>query len=160
MAPKDRRRDDEPKRRKKGRAGRGRAEELALAPLAPPPPPPAPEERGLPVRRILRGIEGARLCYGEPLTVEGRTVVTVARVRAAGAGLTGASAGGVDATPLGFIEVTGAQARFHRIDDPERGLRALRAATGAATTLLGALVGARALGRRGRVAALLPRARR
>jgi hypothetical protein len=160
VPPKDRRRADEPKRRKKRRAGQGHAEELALPPLAPAPPPPAPEERGLPVRRILRGIEGARLCYGEPLNVEGRTVITVARVRAAGAGLTDASAGGVDAAPLGFIEVTAGEARFHAIDDPERGLRALRAATGAATTLLGALAGARALARRRRVAALLPRPRR
>ncbi len=158
MAPKGRRREDEPKRRKKPRAGAGRAEELAVAPLAPPPAPPgpAPEERGVPVRRLLRGIEGARLCYGEPLTVDGRTVVTVARVRAAGAGLTGGTAGGVDAAPLGFIEVTAGEARFHPIEDPERPLRALRTAAGAATTLLGAL----ALGRRRRVAGLLGRTRR
>ncbi len=154
MPPKDRR-EGGPKRRKKGRAGAGRAEEITVAPLAAPQEPPA-DERGVPVRRILRGIEGARLCYGEPLSVEGRTVIPVARVRAGGAGLTGATAGGVDAAPLGFIEVTAGEARFHAIADPERGLRALRAATGAATTLLGAL----ALGRRRRVAALLARPRR
>jgi len=82
-------------------------------------------------------------------------------VRAGGAGLAGvapgAGAGGVDAVPLGFIEVSAGEARFHGIDlPPERAPGALRAAAAAAATALGVL----ALARRWRPAPALPRARR
>jgi len=140
----------------------------AAAPPAPPTPAGAPAaaaptpDRARPLRRLLRGIEGPRLCYGEPVTVDGRTVITVARVRAGGAGLAGlapgAGAGGVDAIPLGFIELSAGEARFHGIDlPPERPRSGARAAAAAAAA---AALGALALARRARAAPALPRARR
>jgi hypothetical protein len=41
-------------------------------------------DRTLTTRKLLAAARGARLCYGDPVQVEGRTVIPVARVRAAG----------------------------------------------------------------------------
>jgi uncharacterized spore protein YtfJ len=129
------------------------------------PAPPAARERGFSVRRLLRDLGGAELCYGDPVTAGGRTVIPVARVRAAGGGGFGESApaadepgsgggggggGWFDASPVGYIEVAGDGARFVEIADPDRAARLVRAAAGAATTLLGAVAGARALRGTGR----------
>ena len=123
--------------------------------------------RALSIPKLLRSVGGARLCYGEPVHVDGRTVIPVARVRAIGIGgfghggdqSDGGGGGGrLDAAPLGFIEVGPDGSRFQRIDDPDRFGRTLRAA---AATLLGTAAGVRALraGRRG-PARLLPAPRR
>ena len=66
---------------------------------------PSSADRALNTRKLLAAARGARLCYGEPVHVEGRTVIPVARVRAAG-GLGRKGGGGrVDPGPVGFIEV-------------------------------------------------------
>jgi hypothetical protein len=111
----------------------------------------------LATRKLLAAARGARLCYGEPVHVEGRTVIPVARVRAAG-GLGQHGGGGrLDAVPVGFIEVSAGGARFEAIGRPASGARALTAggaaltAGGAALTALAAAVAFRrprgALGR-------------
>lgn len=98
-------------------------------------------------------LRGERLSYGDPVTVGGRTVITVTRVRASGTGKGRA----VDATPVGYIEVTADGSAYHPIDDGRRGLRV--AAT-AATTVVGLLAGARALRASRRPVRLLPPGRR
>jgi hypothetical protein len=96
-----------------------------------------------------------RLSYGEPVSVDGRTVIPVTRVRIErGEGKQRT----VDSVPLGFIEVSAQGSAFHPIDDPGR-RRGLRAAATVATTLLGAVAGARALAPR-RGPRLLPPGRR
>jgi hypothetical protein len=88
-------------------------------------------------RRLLAGARGARLCYGEPVQVDGRTVITVARVRAAG-GLGQRGGGGrLDAVPVGYIEVSSDGSRFEPIAPPRPGSRVL-AAGGAAVAALAA----------------------
>ena len=85
----------------------------------------------LAARKVLAAARGARLCYGEPVQVDGRTVIPVARVRAAG-GLGRRGAGGrLDAEPVGFIEVAADGTRFERIEQPRASARVL-AAGGAA----------------------------
>ena len=57
---------------------------------------PSGADRALASRKLLAAARGARLCYGEPVHVEGRTVIPVARVRAAGgAALTALAAAAV-----------------------------------------------------------------
>jgi len=98
---------------------------------------PPPVDRTLTTRKLLAAARGARLCYGDPVHVEGRTVIPVARVRAAG-GLGQRGGGGrLDAVPVGFIEVSQAGARFEAIGPAAPGLRSL-AAGGAALTALAA----------------------
>jgi len=99
---------------------------------------PSDADRALASRKLLAAARGARLCYGEPVHVEGRTVIPVARVRAAG-GIGRMGGGGrLDAVPVGFIEVSQAGARFEPIGGPPGpGARGL-AAGGAALTALAA----------------------
>jgi hypothetical protein len=97
----------------------------------------APVDRTLATRKLLAAARGARLCYGEPVHVEGRTVIPVARVRAAGGMGQRGGGGRLDAVPVGFIEVSQAGARFEAIGPAAPGLRAL-AAGGAALTALAA----------------------
>ena len=107
------------------------------------------------LRAVLDGLTGARLCYGEPVTTGDRTVIPVARVRAAGGGGFGRSKGDdggggggwLDASPQGFIELDDGGARYHSIPDPERVGRTLRAVAGAAATLATGLAAARRLRR-------------
>src|SRR4051812_10192306 len=99
-------------------------------------------DRTLATRKLLAAARGARLCYGDPVHVEGRTVIPVARVRAAG-GLGARGGGGrLDAVPIGFIEVSAAGARFEPIGSPGPGARGL-AAGGAALTALAAAAAVR-----------------
>ncbi len=115
------------------------------------------------LREIAAVAEAARLCYGEPVRAEGRTIVPVARVRArggGGGGDDGAGMGGMlDASPLGFIEVGPEGASFQPVRDPQRSAAAIRSVTATAAGLIAAVVGARAL-RRGARARALPAPRR
>jgi hypothetical protein len=97
----------------------------------------APVDRTLATRKLLAAASGARLCYGEPVHVEGRTVIPVARVRAAGGMGQRGSGGRLHAVPVGFIEVSQAGARFEPIGAPGALPRGL-AAGGAALTALAA----------------------
>jgi hypothetical protein len=106
-------------------------------------PKPRSADRALATRKLLAAARGARLCYGEPVHVDGRTVIPVARVRAAGGVGQRGGGGRLDAVPVGFIEVAEAGARFEAIGQPGSGARAV-AAGGAAVT---ALVAAAALRR-------------
>jgi uncharacterized spore protein YtfJ len=109
-------------------------------------------------RRLVDGLAGARLCYGEPIEAGGRTVIPVARVHATGGygfgrgeggpddggeGVGGGGGGRFDATPIGFIEVGAQGAQYHEIPDPERHQRNLKAAASAATALFAGVAGLR-----------------
>jgi hypothetical protein len=96
-----------------------------------------------------------RLSYGTPVSVDGRTVIGVTRVRVQEGG------GGrvVDSVPLGFIEVSGDGSTFHPISEPRGEHRFVRVAATAATTVAGALAGARALRFSRRSQRLLPAGR-
>jgi uncharacterized spore protein YtfJ len=107
-------------------------------------------------QRALARLTGARLCFGRPVEMEGRTVIPVASVRTAGgwgfgnqvdsssstSGSGGGGGGAIDARPVGFIEISAEGTRFQRIDDGRMALRALAAGS------LVALVAGRALSRR------------
>jgi hypothetical protein len=92
----------------------------------------------LATRKLLAAARGARLCYGEPVHVEGRTVIPVARVRAAGGFRERGVGGRLDAVPVGFIEVSATGARFEPFDRPGNGARALAAGGAAVTGLVAA----------------------
>src|SRR3954451_1583294 len=94
-------------------------------------------DRALATRKLLAAARGARLCYGEPVHVEGRAVIPVARVRAAGGMGRRGGGGRLDAVPVGFIEVSQAGARFEPIGSPGALPRGL-AAGGAALPALAA----------------------
>ena len=111
---------------------------------------PSGADRALASRKLLAAARGARLCYGEPVHVEGRTVIPVARVRAAGGMGRQGGGGRLDAVPVGFIEVSQAGARFEPISAPGPGARGLAAGGAALTALAAAAVlrrPRRALGR-------------
>ena len=106
-----------------------------------------------PARRALERLTGARLCFGRPVEIKGRTVIPVASVRAAGgfgfgdprhAPSDGGGGGALDARPIGFIEISSEGTRFERIDDGRMAMRAI------ATGSLAVLVCARVLVRRRR----------
>jgi hypothetical protein len=115
----------------------------------------AKPDRSLAARKVLAAARGARLCYGEPVQVDGRTVIPVARVRAAGGFGKGGGGGSLNAAPVGFIEVAAEGTRFESIQQPRVGARAL-AAGGAAVT---GLVAAAALRRQRRALPHPPRRR-
>jgi hypothetical protein len=98
---------------------------------------PPRDDASLASRKLLAAARGARLCYGEPVHVEGRTVIPVARVRAAGGMGKRGGGGRLDAVPVGFIEVSQAGARFESISTSGALPRGL-AAGGAALTALAA----------------------
>ena len=97
-------------------------------------------DRTLATRKLLAAARGARLCYGEPVHVEGRTVIPVARVRAAGGVGQRGGGGRLDAVPIGFIEVSASGARFESFDRAGNGTRALAAGGAALTGLVAAAV--------------------
>ena len=91
-----------------------------------------------PVTRLLARLTGARLCFGRPVTANGRTVIPVASVRTRRrrrlrprrrrrGRLGGGGGGALDARPVGFIEISSEGTRFERIDDGRMALRALAA---------------------------------
>ena len=98
---------------------------------------------GLALRSVVDRMQGARLCYGEPVTAEGRTVIPVARVSARGglgfggdeADGGGGGGGKLSATPVGYIEVTADGTRFTPIDDGGADARMVRAVSGGLGTL-------------------------
>jgi uncharacterized spore protein YtfJ len=117
--------------------------------------------RMLGLRGMLSRLGGARLCYGQPVKVGERTVIPVARVRAAGGGGFGSggqsetdSGGGgggfIDAMPMGFIDAGPEGARFEPIHDPDAPIRALKGGATALATLVTTIAGLRAMRRRGR----------
>lgn len=121
----------------------------------------------LTLRKALAQLEGARLCYGEPVTIDGRTVIPVARVRASGglgfgrgasrsarddadgSGSGGGGGGYLDATPVGVLTIGPEGSRFESIPDPEAPARVVKTLASAAATLVTAIAGARALRRGG-----------
>jgi uncharacterized spore protein YtfJ len=87
----------------------------------------------------LGGTASARAVFGEPVEKDGVTIVPVARVRYGGGGGGGRGpgrkktgdagdadqvgfghGGGVQAAPVGYIELSGGQATYRRIADPAR----------------------------------------
>jgi hypothetical protein len=110
------------------------------------------------VRRLLTAASGARLCFGEPVSAAGRTVIPVARVRGGLGGGRDGGRGGLNAAPVGFIEVGPEGSRFEAIPDPRgAAIAALRA--GAALAVAGGALAAARVVRR-RPAALLRSRRR
>jgi len=104
----------------------------------------------------LGGLRDGRLSYGPPVVVDGRTVITVTRVREQRSG----ASRSVESTPVGFIEVSGEGSAFVPITDDGSSRRAMRAAAAAAvTTIAGAVAGARALRSARRSPRLLPAGR-
>jgi hypothetical protein len=106
-------------------------------------------------KRRPRGddLRGERLSYGTPVSVGGRTVITVTRVRASRNG----KGRSVDSAPMGYIEITAEGSTYHPIDEPDRNGRALRAvAATTVTTVVGLLAGARVLRSPRRSPRLLP----
>src|ERR1022692_655051 len=60
---------------------------------------------------------GAKIVYGEPVSVDGKTVLPVATIRygfggSSGGKGNGGGGGGLVAKPLGVVEITQAQTRF------------------------------------------------
>jgi hypothetical protein len=111
--------------------------------------------------RVLAGLAGARLCFGQPIDAAGRTVVPVARVRGAGGfGRRGAGAPGgggrFDARPVAVVEISEDGARFVRLPDPDARARAAATAALAAALLAGAAGTAFGVLRRRRGAVRLP----
>jgi uncharacterized spore protein YtfJ len=113
------------------------------------------DRRLLVMRQIFAGLQGGRLCYGEPVRNGDRVVVPVARVSTAGGGGFGAgrvdegSGGGgggwVEAAPVGFIDVGPEGSRFQPIPDPVGTGRGVRNVIGGVTALVGVVAGVRAL---------------
>lgn len=130
------------------------------------------------LRKLVAGLDGSRLCFGEPVEASGATIIPVARVWAAGgAGFGhgepplqdgdtvapgGAEAGGggiggaLEGHPVGFITVApDGTSRYEAIPDPQGRARAARMLASGAATLLTAVAASRAL--RGGTARGLPR---
>ena len=91
-----------------------------------------------PAQRVLARLTGARLCFGRPVEVNGRTVIPVASVRTAGGygfgsepdgrqRSGGGGGGALDARPVGFIEIAPEGTRFESIDDGRAALRTIAA---------------------------------
>jgi uncharacterized spore protein YtfJ len=83
-----------------------------------------------PVLSAVVNQAGAKTVYGEPISVNGRTVIPVARVRCGFGGGSGrdghdqereggGGGGGFVARPVGFVEIDGDAARFVPIFDPQ-----------------------------------------
>jgi hypothetical protein len=118
----------------------------------PAPSPPTAATAAIPgLRRLLTAASGARLCYGEPVRVAGRTVIPVARVRAAGgAGRGGPGGGALNAEPLGFIDITAEGARFEPVAAATGLTRPTRPAGAGVAAVAAIGLAAGALLRRGR----------
>ncbi len=118
-----------------------------------------------PAQRVISRLTGARLCFGRPVEVKGRTVIPVASVRtvggygfgneANGGGAGGGGGGALDARPIGFIEIGPDGTRFERIDDGLTALRVIAVSTVALLVVSRVVIGAR----RGKLLGGLPRPR-
>jgi uncharacterized spore protein YtfJ len=106
-----------------------------------------PEKHLPPAQHALARLTGARLCFGRPVEVKGRTVIPVASVRTMGGygfgneparGAGGGGGGALDARPVGFIEIGPDGTRFEAIDDGRAALR--RVAAGSLALLVVARV--------------------
>lgn len=94
-----------------------------------------------PLRRVLDAASGAGLCFGEPVSSGGRTVIPVARMRTTGGwgygsgpdGDGGGGAGRLEASPVGFIEIDADGTRFERIRPGGTAAAALKGIVAAAT---------------------------
>ena len=103
-----------------------------------------------PAQRVLARLTGARLCFGRPVEVKGRTVIPVASVRTAGgygfggeprgSERSGGGGGALDARPVGFIEIGPDGTRFEPIDDGRAALRTIAAGSFAVLVVGRALV--------------------
>ena len=104
-----------------------------------------------PAQRVLARLTGARLCFGRPVEVKGRTVIPVASVRTAGGygfggepdgrqRSGGGGGGALDARPVGFIEIGPEGTRFEPIDDGRAALRTIAAGSFAVLVVGRALV--------------------
>ncbi len=92
-----------------------------------------------PLPRLLARLTGARLCFGRPVSANGRTVIPVASVRSAGGGgfgrgggaddVGGGGGGALEARPVGFIEISSEGTRFEAIDDGRTAMRVVVAAS-------------------------------
>jgi uncharacterized spore protein YtfJ len=123
-----------------------------------------------PAQRALARLTGARLCFGRPVELKGRTVIPVASVRTAGgwgfgnqvdpdgsgSGSGGGGGGALDARPVGFIEISAEGTRFQRIDDGRTALR-LIAAGSVAVLVLGRVASRRRRPARKRPPSLKPK---
>ena len=113
------------------------------------------DRRLLVLRQIFAGVQGGRLCYGEPVRNGDRVVVPVARVSTAGGagfgtgkpdeGTGGGGGGFIEAAPVGFIDVGPEGARFQPIPDPVGMGRGVRNVIGGVTALVGVVAGTKAL---------------
>ena len=126
-------------------------------PAGAPAPSPATSSPGLlPISGLVERLTGSKLCYGEPVRDNGRTVIPVARLRANGGlgfgrgpveqGGGGGGGGMLDALPFGYIEIGPEGTRFVRIEDPEAVSRVIKTVTAAAVTLATTFAGLRAAG--------------
>ena len=114
----------------------------------------AADERLNKFMESLGGTASAKAVFGEPVEKDGVTIVPVARVRYGGGGGRGPGrqkkgdagdadqagyghGGGVQAAPVGYIELSGGRATYRRIADPARPM---------AIALLFPLVGAISVG--------------
>lgn len=121
-----------------------------------------PAPRAVALRRLLGGLRGARMCFGEPVEAGGRTVIPVAHVRASGgagwgaggdgdgSGEGGGGGGHLDAAPIGFIEVGPDGSRFVPIRDAQRTAGALRSVVKTAGALAATVAAVRAAGAGGK----------
>ncbi|WP_405162939.1 hypothetical protein OG203_42870 [Nocardia sp. NBC_01499] len=66
---------------------------------------------------LIGGKPGASTVFGEPVTVDGITVIPVARAGIAFGGADGGVGGGADIRPLGYLEIRDGVARYHPIRD-------------------------------------------
>jgi len=66
----------------------------------------------------------AATVYGDPVEAEGKTIISVAKVRYG----FGAGGGGVEITPMGFIEITAGETRYVSLDERQRIVKILAVA--------------------------------
>jgi uncharacterized spore protein YtfJ len=133
---------------------------------------PVKDRRLLVLRQVFAGLQGGRLCYGDPVRNGDRIVVPVARVSTAGGGGFGSGTGTVadggdgtgggggawvEAAPVGFIDMGPEGARFQGIPDPVGTARAVKNVMGGVTALVGVAVGLRSLRQQRRAGLPSPR---
>ncbi len=94
----------------------------------------------------IRGTAGVKTVYGEPINVDGKTIIPIAKVTH-GAGAEGEGEGdglGASAAPVGVVEISEAETKFVPINSKRK--LGIAAAVGAAAGMLAGLF----MGRGGR----------